>query len=167
MLPRLLSGCHNNNKKMDEMSRDNPQSIMTRVNTNLIKVNRETRFFLVLVSLFLLYITPVFSLAQDVRSGLNSAAEGVFGAMKKQGSFSVAIGQGLQVILAFVGVLFFVLLVYGGVQWLFAEGKPEQIEKAKTLMVNSTIGLIIVLTAFSISIIITNVFVEVMHSNLS
>lgn len=116
--------------------------------------------FLISSFLFLLSIIPVVSHAQDVRGGLNSAAQGVFGKMGEKFSFSFAIGRGLQVILAFVGVLFFVLLVYGGTQWLFAEGKQEQIEKAKTLIIEATIGLIIVLTAFSISIIITNLFIE-------
>lgn len=53
-------------------------------------------------------------------------------------------------LLLFVGVLFFVLFLWGGIQWLTAGGSEDQIKKARTTLVNSVIGLLIVMLAYAL-----------------
>lgn len=53
--------------------------------------------------------------------------------------------------LAFVGVLFFILMIYGGILWMTAQGNDQQVEKAKGLITAAIIGLIIVLSAYAIT----------------
>ena len=57
----------------------------------------------------------------------------------------------IQVALSFLGVIFLILMIYGGILWMTASGNEEQVEKAKKLLRSAIIGLIIVLAAYAIS----------------
>ncbi len=57
----------------------------------------------------------------------------------------------IQVALSFLGVIFLVLMIYGGYLWMMAKGNEEQVTKAKNLIIAAMIGLIIVLAAYAIS----------------
>lgn len=50
-------------------------------------------------------------------------------------------------LLTFIGVLFFLLLIYAGYLWLNARGREEQIEKAKKITREALVGLIIIILA--------------------
>lgn len=64
------------------------------------------------------------------------------------------IGQVIRVIISFVGVIFLVLMIYGGYLWMLARGNDQQVEKAKNLITAAIIGLIIVLAAYAITYIL-------------
>jgi len=49
--------------------------------------------------------------------------------------------------LSFLGVIFLVLTIYAGFLWMTAGGNEEKVTKAKTIMKNSLIGLLIVFAA--------------------
>jgi len=70
------------------------------------------------------------------------------------------VGQIIAVILSFLGVVFLVIIIYSGFQWMTAGGNEETITKAKKRIVNSVIGLVIVFTAYLITYFITNVLIE-------
>lgn len=61
----------------------------------------------------------------------------------------------IQVALSFVGVIFMILMIYGGYLWMTARGSEEQVTKAKNLITAAVIGLIIVLAAYAITILLT------------
>ena len=68
------------------------------------------------------------------------------------------IGQIVQIVLSLIGVVFMVLLVFGGIQWMTAAGNDQQVEKAKNVIIRSIIGLAIILLAYVISIFIITAF---------
>jgi len=53
----------------------------------------------------------------------------------------------LNQLLNFIGVLFFLLLLYAGSLWMNAKGKEEEIEKAKKITKEAIIGLVIIIMA--------------------
>jgi hypothetical protein len=53
--------------------------------------------------------------------------------------------------LSFIGVIFLVLAIYGGFIWMMARGNEQEVEKAKAIIQNSLIGLVVVLAAYAIS----------------
>jgi hypothetical protein len=55
------------------------------------------------------------------------------------------------------GIFFLVYFLVGGLTWLTASGKHEQVEKAKQSMTNAAVGLIIVVAAYGIAFIIGRV----------
>ncbi len=61
------------------------------------------------------------------------------------------VGQIINVFLGVLGVLFVVLLVYGGYLWMNARGNEQQVEKAKSLITQAVIGLTVMLAAYAIS----------------
>ncbi|MFA5644494.1 MAG: hypothetical protein WC928_03145 [Patescibacteria group bacterium] len=75
-------------------------------------------------------------------------------------SLEIGIATVINVILSFVGVVFMVLIIYGGILWMTAGGNDQQIEKAKKIFLESIIGLVVVLLAYAISIFIFSVFIN-------
>lgn len=112
----------------------------------------------VLFLFFAFSATSVFA-AEPINTGLDQSATRGFGGPGGTSEDIPFFGQGIPgiigvligVVLSFVGVLFLVLMVYGGVLWMTARGNEQQIEKAKDLIIASIIGLIIVMGAYAVT----------------
>ena len=61
------------------------------------------------------------------------------------------VGQVINAFLGLFGVIFMILIIYGGYRWMMAAGREEELSKGKSIIRSAVIGLIIVLTAYSIS----------------
>lgn len=57
----------------------------------------------------------------------------------------------INIALTFLGIGFLVLLVYAGTLWVIARGNSEGIDKAKHLIRQAVIGLIIILSAYGVA----------------
>jgi type IV secretory pathway VirB2 component (pilin) len=66
----------------------------------------------------------------------------------------------INTVLSFLGVIFTIIIIYAGIKWMTAEGNPESITKAKGMLKNAVIGLIIVLAAYAISVAIFSFFIN-------
>lgn len=60
----------------------------------------------------------------------------------------------IAVVLSFLGVIFMVLMIYGGYMWMTASGDEQKIEKARDIIRSAIIGLIIVIAAYAISVFV-------------
>lgn len=56
--------------------------------------------------------------------------------------------------LSLLGVIFMVLMIYGGYNWMTAAGDEAKIDKAKDTIRAAIIGLIIVIAAYGISVFV-------------
>jgi amino acid transporter len=65
--------------------------------------------------------------------------------------FATTIGQLINVILSVLGIFFVIIVVYAGFLYLSAGGEEEKVKKAKKLISQAVIGIVIVLLAYSIS----------------
>ncbi len=90
-------------------------------------------------------------------TGLDEAA-GQVSAFQNQTSqtydynfFSTKIGLIIGTVLTFVGVIFLILIIYAGILWMTAAGNEQSIAKARTIIINSAVGLIIVLAAYALT----------------
>lgn len=54
--------------------------------------------------------------------------------------------------LGFLGILFTVLIIYAGWQWMTAGGNEEQVAKARKTLNNASIGLFLVIVAYALSV---------------
>jgi len=68
------------------------------------------------------------------------------------------ISQIIQIVLSFLGVLFLGFMVYAGFTWMTAAGNEQKAEKAKEIVIESVIGLIIVIAAYAITSFIYSYF---------
>lgn len=84
-------------------------------------------------------------LAQDIagQSGYNVATD--------EYSLSQTIGSIIRTALGLIGTIFLVLIVYAGFLWMTAGGGEDNIKKAKNIIQSSVIGLVLVLSAYSIT----------------
>ncbi len=73
-------------------------------------------------------------------------------------SLESSIGNIVFALLSLVGIIFLLLLIYGGVFWMTARGNESQVDKAKNIITNSLVGLIIILLAYAISIFVIKIF---------
>jgi len=62
-----------------------------------------------------------------------------------------AIGRFLGAALSLLGVVFMVLIIYGGFTWMFARGNDQAVTKAKGIIETAIIGLVIVISAYAIT----------------
>jgi hypothetical protein len=63
----------------------------------------------------------------------------------------VTIGKIVSAILGFLGIVSFIIIFYAGFLWMTARGNEDQVERAKAVMRNGLIGLIIILTSYSLT----------------
>lgn len=117
----------------------------------------------------LLFSLPLITKAQsvdDTLNGLNNTAgkvpafQGQTSATYDSGYFATRAGSIIGVILSFVGVLFLGLMIYAGIMWMTASGNEQQVTKAKNLLINATIGIVIVFAAYAITAFIGNNFIK-------
>jgi uncharacterized membrane protein len=123
---------------------------------------KQIFFLFVLLSLLVL---PYFVFAQENTNSnttnannnnplnrLENVASGEQGAYAKANefTFSMIIGQVVRMLLSFLGIIFVVLIIVAGFQWMTANGNQESISKAKGSLQSSIIGLIIVVSAYAV-----------------
>ncbi|MBI5369876.1 hypothetical protein HZA85_01645 [Candidatus Uhrbacteria bacterium] len=66
-------------------------------------------------------------------------------------SLPVFIGGLINVVLSVLGLVFLVLIVYAGYMWMTASGDSTKVDKAKKLIGQALIGMIIVIASYAIS----------------
>jgi len=79
--------------------------------------------------------------------------------------FPVIIGDIIRGLLGFLGVIFLVLVLYGGFLWMTSAGKEEQITKAKKILGNSAIGLFIVVVSYALTTWVFDVIIKATVTN--
>ncbi len=70
-------------------------------------------------------------------------------------SFEGSISTIITGVLSLAGTVFLVLTVYAGILWMTAQGKEEQVTKAKDIVTQAIIGLAITLAAYAITAFVT------------
>ncbi len=121
----------------------------------LIMVNSSSRIAvtkkLFVVGAILGCLLPAVALAD--KYGLSDTAKqaelpaGIAG----QDTVEGAVGSVIQVLLSFLGIVFFFLVFYAGITWMTARGNEEKITKAKDMIEAAAIGIVLVLAAYAIA----------------
>ena len=121
------------------------------------KVAAIALFFVVLAVFLIVFKSPV--LAQgDANELLWGGTEGAVQNEIGLGNTDprIIIARIIQVLLGFLGILAVLIIMYGGWVWMTSEGDPQKIDKAKQILRNGAIGLIIILMAFAIATFLIN-----------
>ena len=117
--------------------------------------NKKRKFIIILASLFVF----VFSLAAITQAqGLKDAFDNA-GTVADAGGYKIGetdavenmIAKIINTVLSMLGVIFLILMLYGGYLWMTAAGKEERVTKAKNLITAAIIGVILVVSAYAIS----------------
>lgn len=88
-------------------------------------------------------------------TGLKEAANIAGIPQRGEATIPSLIGSIIMGALGFVGVIFLILMIAGGLMWMTASGNEERVTKAKSLITNAVIGMIIVFSAYAITYFVT------------
>lgn len=134
-------------------------------------MTRKTRLkLLISLAVAVVFLNYSLALAEGGLSGaitgkLKNVAGGEKGAgfsaaADKPADLAETVGSIIQTVLTFLGVIFLVLIIYGGFMWMTAHGSEDKVSKAKNLITEAIIGLVIVLGAYLITYYVVSAFIE-------
>lgn len=66
-------------------------------------------------------------------------------------SLPAIIGAIIGVFLSFMGIIFLVLIMYGGYVWMTSAGNEQKVYQAKKIITNSIIGTVIIMSSYAIT----------------
>lgn len=123
---------------------------MKKISKNIKNAIRNVIVIVIVMVVIGGFAAPV--LAADAGS---SALQGLKGtadvAGLKQAEPAAVIGSIIGYALSFIGVIFMVLVLYGGYMWMTSYGNTQKVDKAKELIIGAVIGLVIVVAAYTIT----------------
>lgn len=101
------------------------------------------------ISSFFAGAVSALTLKEEISSRLTNAA--VTQAKYAENPLALLVGDVISIILTIVGLIFLVLIVYGGMKWMMAQGDESKVTEARNFIIHSLIGLIIVTAAYAIA----------------
>lgn len=131
------------------------------------KRNKRTIIFLslIILTVFLFPQTSLLSQAEQ-NSALEEARDKLGETAGQAGlpetELMTVISNVIQWLLGFLGLIAAILIIVGGFQWMTSGGQEEKIAKAKKLMTNGIIGLVIILLAY----ILTNFIITQLEEEI-
>lgn len=129
-------------------------------------------FSLLVIVIFLLLPFFVFS-ENDSEDMQNLTDDNPLSVMQKIGSeygpyspdtdsntVFTSVGLIINVVLGLLSVVFLILIIISGINWMTASGNEESITKAKTILKQAIIGLLIVISSWGIWEIIARIWLS-------
>ncbi len=114
------------------------------------------------IFLFSFIVSPVFAYNFIDDSGLSdTAGPAGYDLDINEHSLEQTLARNITLVLSLVGVLFMILIIYGGITWMLAQGNDEKVSKAKKIIIDSIIGLIIVVAAYAITYLILEFILDI------
>ncbi|MCK4539811.1 hypothetical protein KAU09_01510 [Candidatus Parcubacteria bacterium] len=119
---------------------------------------QKRKFIIILVfSIFIVFSLAAVVEAQGLKDAFgntgNAGTVAGAGGYKIDGTVTAEsmVAKVINIILSTLGVVFLILMLYGGYIWMTASGDEARVTKAKNLITAAIIGVIIVVSAYAIS----------------
>lgn len=120
------------------------------------------KFFITIIALSVVILTGLFPILTLAVDQADPAIDRLNNVLTPTGLYTatpaspatIAI-RVIRIALGFVGLFFFIQILISGFQWMTSSANPEKIKKAKQRLSNALIGLIIILSAYLITVAIT------------
>lgn len=119
-----------------------------------------------IITLLFIFFTLLFSGFLPVKadydfkknSGINEIAPAIGYEPNSDMPIEYYIGNILSLVFSLMGLIFLILIIYAGINWMTAQGNNSQIDKAKNTIVKAIVGLVICLSAYAITYFVMNIF---------
>lgn len=121
---------------------------------------RTVKRYAMLGAFGLALFLPVFVFAADT----NLSSVGTGGGFADTDLMTI-IGRIINAFLSILGIICLVLFIYAGAIWMTAGGDDKKVEKARKILTNAVIGLVITLSAYAISTFILNLLTDATGGN--
>ncbi|MBP9695067.1 MAG: hypothetical protein KBD73_01515 [Candidatus Magasanikbacteria bacterium] len=111
------------------------------------------------VAIIMLLVIPLHASAQgklgDAMTKLRPLGDA---AGASGGDIQSTLGTIINAALTLIGTIFFILMIYAGFLWMTARGDEGQIDKSKQIISGTIIGLVLVVSAYAITVFVTGRF---------
>lgn len=121
-------------------------------------MNKILKQILILFFMVGVLILPYFVFAGTAKTNTdtplgklqNVAVDGGYNKTTDETSFSVILGTVVSVFLSLLGIIFIILIILAGYNWMTAAGNEEKVSKAQDTLWRAVIGLIITVGSYAI-----------------
>ncbi len=110
-------------------------------------------FSTLLLALFLLVGLPVLAQTDELAVTASQTSLG-------NSDLTSVIGNIIKVFLGLLGIIFLIIFIYSGFLWMTAGGDDKQVARAKKMLINAVVGLVIILFAYGITAFIINALLD-------
>jgi amino acid transporter len=115
-------------------------------------------FLTLLILIFLILFSFSFTLEVNATSSFQQGLENTGRQIEglAQDPPEVIAANVVRALLTLVGIIFVALLIYGGFLYMTSRGEDEKIKKSKKTLIAAVIGIIIIMTGYSITFFVTS-----------
>ncbi|MDP3900431.1 MAG: hypothetical protein Q8Q23_05110 [bacterium] len=118
----------------------------------------------IFISVLLLFTLTSFALAQTPRTlqgaGKNTEVIAQDSGLDGIVDINSIIGKAINGFISLIGVVFLILMIYGGYLWMTARGNEQQVEKSRSLIIAAIVGIVIVIGAYAITYYVLNILLN-------
>ena len=114
-------------------------------------------FLTILVLICVIGATLPFLLAMAEETATGKALSGLEKTASSAGVNSgetdpaLVIGRAIEILISILGVIFLIIVVYGGITWMTAQGEAKTVTKGKDMIIEGAVGMVICLGAYTLS----------------
>ena len=113
--------------------------------------------------IYFILLSPVALFAKTVKGAnlkdaFNISGEVAGNSYETNRNIYLVLGDIIAVILSLIGAVFTIFIIYAGYLWLTAAGNEQKVDKAKSILKQSIIGLVVILGAYAISYFMIQIF---------
>ena len=116
----------------------------------MIKINKKIKNILILFILIIILILPYFVFANPAIDGLTGIRVDSGYQEADDTSMSEILGMAVNGFLSILGIIFIILMLYGGHAYMTAGGDESKVTKSSDIIRRAIIGLIIVVGSYAI-----------------
>jgi len=113
-----------------------------------VKMSKKIKAIILIIGFFGIFMAANFVLAADF--GVNEVNNGLGGSLSSTDP-RILVGRIIQIALSFLGAIALVIIMYAGFLWMTSNGDEEKVNKAKDILKNAIIGLVIILASWAIA----------------
>lgn len=112
--------------------------------------------FLIIIAIliagaFLIDSLPALAQGSTALGGLDETAEVAGYSTGSDANLTTVVGNIIKAILGVLGIVFALLLIYGGIQYMTAHGNEENVKKAKDTLIAAVVGIIIIVASYAVA----------------
>jgi hypothetical protein len=116
-------------------------------------MTKKLKFIIPFLSFLGIILVANYVLAADF--GVGVVNQGLAGSLSATDP-RILIGKIIQIALSFLGIIAILIIMYAGMLWTTSGGEEEKISKAKKILKEAVIGLIIIFSSWGIATFLLN-----------
>lgn len=115
---------------------------------------------IIIISFFIFSTASVVLAAKDIGDAPGLLIKVADKAGVKKQTIPEAAGGIITIAMSITTLIFFILMVYAGFKWMLAQGEEEKIKKARDTLIMASIGLVVLVSSYAISIFLSKGIIE-------